>query len=89
MMKTVVVSLWFYDGDNNNDDGIGGDNANSAPFTLLNSFKYVIALIFLTAKGHRFYHFSKNGKLNLREGNQCGLILHGSSNSATVRVKAL
>lgn len=89
MVKTAVVSLWFHDGDNNNDDGFGGDKANSAPFTLLNPFEYVLALIFLTAKGDRSYYFSKNGKLNLGACNQCGLFLHGSSNRATVRVKAL
>lgn len=45
MVKTLVVSLWFCDG-----DGIGGNKANSRPLTLLSSFKHVIALIFLTAK---------------------------------------
>lgn len=40
--------------------GVGGDNANSAPFTLLSSFKHVIALIFLTAKGGRYDHCFKD-----------------------------
>lgn len=44
MVKTAVMSLWFCNGDSDDDDGVRGYNANSGPFTLLSFFKYGIDL---------------------------------------------
>lgn len=44
MVKTAVMSLWFCNGDSDDDDGVRGYNANSGPFTLLRFFKYGIDL---------------------------------------------
>lgn len=52
MIKIVVVILWFWD-DNINDDGVGGNNVNFGLFILFSFFKYVIVLNLLLVKGDR------------------------------------